>query len=163
MGLSRLLGAGEAMPGGYFTDMIRRCRELALLLTLIACLLPSSRARAEEGGEKKPVVAGPIYVHFTPLSFSVIGVNNRIYEQVSISLVLELAKNKGENALDPFTPRLQDAYLTALSQIWDEHPVGTPPVTSKEIKDKLMTTTNAITGPGFVAAILIGGIDERMR
>jgi hypothetical protein len=162
MGLDRQLGAGRALPSLGRPETLRRCLIPVVLFTLMLGAVPLSAARAEEGGEKKPA-GGPIFVHFTPLSFSVIGTNNRIYEQVSISLVIELAKNKGENALDPFTPRLQDAYLTALSQIWDEHPAGTPPATSKEIKDKLMTTTEAITGPGFVSAILIGGIDERIR
>ncbi len=163
MDLGRLSGMGGIISWDGIGAMAWRRCAMSLLLAMIVSALSLSGARAEEGGEKKPATGGPIYVHFTPLSFSVIGANNRIYEQVSISLVLELAKNKGENALDPFTPRLQDAYLTALSQIWDEHPVGTPAVTSKEIKDKLMTTTSGITGPGFVAAILIGGIDERMR
>lgn len=153
---------GIAERGGFWTG-VRRCAVVLQVLALIALCLPFVAAHAEEGGEKKPVVAGPTYVHFTPLTFSVIGTDNRIYEQVSIMLVLELAKGKGDNALDPYTPRLQDAYLTALNQLWDEHPVGSPPVTAREIKEKLLTVTNGITGPGFVAEILINGIDERMR
>lgn len=153
-------GTGEAESSGA---MISRLGVMLMLLAAIAMCLPSSAARAEEGGEKKPVVAGPTYIHFTPLSFSVIGTDNRIFEQVSISLVLELAKGKSEGALDAFTPRLQDAYLTALNQMWDEHPVGSPPVTAKEIKEKLLTITDGITGRGVVAAILLNGIDERMR
>ena len=156
----RTSGVGKTEARGV---MISRLGVLLLLFNAIAICSPSSTARAEEGGEKKPVVAGPTYIHFTPLSFSVIGTDNRIFEQVSISLVLELAKGKSENALDAFTPRLQDAYLTALNQMWDEHPVGSPPVTAKEIKEKLLTITDGITGRGVVAAILLNGIDERMR
>lgn len=137
---------------------------IAAVAGLVALLLaPTSVVRAEEGEAKKPVVAGPNYVHFTPLSFSVIGPDNRIFEQVSVSLVLELAKGKAETALDAFTPRLQDAYLTALSQLWDEHPAGTAPVTAKEIKEKLLAVTNDVAGTGVVAAVLLQGIDERMR
>jgi flagellar basal body-associated protein FliL len=147
----------------WFGRMISRLGIMLVPIAVLAICMPGSAARAEEGGEQKPVVAGPTYIHFMPLSFSVIGTDNRIFEQVSISLVLELAQGKGENSLDPYTPRLQDAYLTALNQMWDEHPVGSPPVTAKEIKEKLLTITNGITGPGFVAAILLSGIDERMR
>ncbi len=163
MGFGRQAGMNGAGNRKWFGAMTSRLGALLLLLAFVAICLPVSGSRAEEGGDKKPVVAGPTYIHFTPLSFSVIGTDNRIYEQVSISLVLELAKGKSETVLDPFTPRLQDAYLTALNQLWDEHPVGTPPVTAKELKEKLLAITNGITGPGVVAAILLSGIDERMR
>lgn len=156
MGFGRYTGMNGIDNRNCFGAML-------LLLAVMASCMPASAVRAEEGGDKKPVVAGPTYVHFTPLSFSVIGTDNRIYEQVSITLVLELAKGKAETALDPFTPRLQDAYLTALNQMWDEHPVGTPPVTAKELKERLLVITNGITGTGVVAAVLLSGIDERMR
>lgn len=163
MGFGRDAGKKGAESRERSGAMTSRFGIVLVLVALIAICLPVSDPRAEEGGEKKPVVAGPTYIHFTPLSFSVIGTDNRIYEQVSISLVLELAKGKAETVLDPFTPRLQDAYLTALNQMWDEHPVGTPPVSAKELKEKLLAITNGVTGPGVVAAVLLAGIDERMR
>ena len=125
--------------------------------------LPPAHADDGEGGENKAAVQGPNYVHFAPISFSVIGPDDRIAEEVSITLVIQMAPGKAETVLDAYTPRLQDAYLTALSDLWDQHPVGTPVVSAKEIKDKLFKVTTDITGPGFVSAILIDGIDERMR
>ena len=124
---------------------------------------PPAYAEEGEGGGNKASVQGPNYVHFAPISFSVIGPDDRIAEEVSITLVIQMAPGKAETVLDAYTPRLQDAYLTALSDLWDQHPVGTPVVSAKEIKDKLFKVTTDITGPGFVSAILIDGIDERMR
>jgi hypothetical protein len=151
-------GVARGSPIGGWAHIVA-----GLVLAIGVFVSGSGPAAADEGEGQKAAVQGPNYVHFDPLSFSVIGPDNRIAEEVSIMLVAQMAPGKSEAALDPYTPRLADAYLTALTDLWDQHPIGTPEVTAQEIKDKLLKVTAGVTGPGMVAAILINSIDERMR
>jgi hypothetical protein len=135
------------------------CRRLAwpaLAIALLFLLLPAGAARAEDG-------IGPDYVRLTPISFSVIGDDDKIDKEVSVFLALELKSGVKEAQLNPYTMRLQDSLLVALTQLWDSRPVRGPQIPATEIKQTLLPVVTGVTGPNKVAQILILGIGERIR
>ncbi|GGF28523.1 hypothetical protein GCM10011611_38250 [Aliidongia dinghuensis] len=137
-------------------DRLLRCLVLILAVALFS---PAPAARAAEGASADP--NAPVFVRTQGVAFSVIGANNKIQKEVQLAFSLELEKGKLEAALDPFKRRLQDAYLIAMSDLWESRPADAPPVSGEEIKAKLMQVTTEITGPGLVKDILLQGIGER--
>jgi hypothetical protein len=139
--------------------MGRFVRHLLLILVLMApaTLLPSTAAHAAEG--KAP--DGPAFVKMPPISFSVIGADNRIQKEIQILINLELEPGKIEGALDPFKRRLQDAFLVSMSELWDSRPANGPAIPGEEIKAKLLQITTEVAGPGIVKSVLLLGIGER--
>ncbi len=136
----------------------RRARCLLAILAALA-LSAAAPALAAEGGSHDP--NAPVFVKTQGIAFSVIGSNNKIQKEVQLAILLELEKGKVEAALDPFKRKLQDAYLVAMSDMWENRAPDAPPVSGDEIKDKLMQVTTEITGPGIVKNVLIQGIGER--
>jgi hypothetical protein len=132
---------------------------MALLAALICAGLMPDLARAAEaaGG------AGPIYVRLTPVSFSVIGASNKIEEEVSLMLVLELETGKTEDVFRPFRRQVLDGFLVALNELYDGKKPGDPPVPVDDIKDRLMQVATDITGPGFIRSVLVTSIGERVH
>lgn len=133
----------------------------SLLLTLaLAALAPAAlgtSAYAAEGGDPN----APVFVKMQGIAFSVIGANNKIQKEVQLAISLEMEKGKAEALLDPFKRRLQDAYLVAMSDMWESRDKDAPPVSGDDIKDKLLQITTDVAGPGIVKSVLILGIGER--
>jgi len=129
-----------------------------LLILAVAALVPAMPAHAGEGGGNPD---GPNFVKMQAISFSVIGADNHIQREVQVLVNLELEKGKLEAALDPFKRRLQDAFLVAMSEMWDSRPSDAPPISGEEIKAKLLQVTSDIAGPGVVKSVLLLGIGER--
>ena|SRR5271168_5173099 len=131
------------------------------ILLVFCCLSLALAPRVEAGEGHSAATGGPTYVRLKPISFSVIGEDNKIDKEVSIMLDLELEQDKTEAMLDPYKRRLLDAFLVMLNQIYAEHQRGDPPVGGEEIKARLLETTTGIVGPGIVHGILIMSIGER--
>jgi hypothetical protein len=136
---------------------VRRRLSAVLILILLATGLPVRAGHAADGS------IGPDYVRLTPISFSVIGDDNKIDKEVSVFLALELKTGVKEAELNPYTMRLQDTLLVALTQLWDSRPVHGPQIPTSEIKKTLLPVVQSVTGPDKVAQILILGIGERLR
>jgi hypothetical protein len=139
--------------------MGRFVRHLLLILALVmpTLLPPAAPSLAAEG--KAP--DGPAFVKMPPISFSVIGVDNRIQKEIQILINLEMMPGKLEADLGPFKRRLQDSYLVSMSDLWDARPVDGPEVSGEEIKAKLLKITTDVAGPGIVKSVLLLGIGER--
>ena len=135
------------------TPLVLCCLGLALLAAPLAARAADSHATTMPGG--------PVYVRLKPISFSVIGPDNRISQEVSIQLDLELEPEKAEPLLDPYKRKMMDAFLVTLNEIYTEHKPGDPPVGGDELKDKLMKVITDIAGPGIVHGVLIMSIGER--
>jgi len=129
-----------------------------LAFAALVALQPAVSALAAEGAGDPNA---PVYVRTQGVAFSVIGADNKIQKEVQLAISLELEKGKVEVALDPFKRRLQDAYLMAMSELWENRAPDAPPVSGEEIKAKLLEVTNQITGPGLVKNVLLLGIGER--
>ena len=139
--------------------MSRFFRLLSLLLALWA-VAPLAHA-AEHGGGGGGNPDGPNFVKMPVIAFSVIGADNKIQREVQIVINLEMAKGKLEPELDPFKRKLQDAYLIAMSDMWDARPANAPSVSGEDIKNTLYKTTTDVVGPDLVKSVLILGIGER--
>ncbi|MEI9982646.1 MAG: hypothetical protein WDN69_05205 [Aliidongia sp.] len=88
--------------------------------------LPLAAQAADSHATTMP--GGPVYVRLKPISFSVIGADNRIDKEVSILLDLELEPEKTEPMLDPFKRKMMDAFLVELNEAYTEHKPDDPPV-----------------------------------
>ena len=139
------------MPIGRFL------RSLLLTLAVLALAALGTPALAAEGGESN----APVFVKMQGIAFSVIGANNKIQKEVQLAISLELETGKVEALLDPYKRRLQDAYLVAMSDMWELRAKDAPPVSGDDIKDKLLQITTDVAGPGIVKSVLILGIGER--
>ena len=139
------------MPIGRFL------RSLLLTLAVLALAALGMPALAAEGGESN----APVFVKMQGIAFSVIGANNKIQKEVQLAISLELETGKVEALLDPYKRRLQDAYLVAMSDMWETRAKDAPPVSGDDIKDKLLQITTDVAGPGIVKSVLILGIGER--
>ena len=139
---------------------------LLLFCVMTAVVLNPSRSFAgEEGGGEggKEQVAGPAFVRLKPITFSVIGPDNRITRQVGVLLQLQLVSGKTPQQLEQFQRQIEDRFLLTLTELWDSHPPGAPPIRAEEIKDQLLKAASAVTGPGLVDAVLIQELSERGR
>jgi flagellar basal body-associated protein FliL len=136
---------------------------ISLRLTLALCLslLVLSPAAHAADSHATTMPGGPVYVRLKPISFSVIGPDNRIAQEVSVQLDLELEPEKNEQMLDPYKRKMMDAFLVALNEIYTEHKPGDPPVGGDDLKDKLLKVVTDIAGPGIVHGVLIMSIGER--
>ena len=133
----------------------------ALLLTLCLATLAVSLAHAGEthsGG----VPGGPTYVRLPPISLSVIGTDNKISKEVAVMADLELTKDKTEQMFEPYRRSLMDAFLVALTGLYeDDNPDGK--VTSDDMKQKLLEAATQVTGPNFVQSVLLISVGERVH
>ncbi len=136
----------------------RLARHLLLIVAVFA-LAAAAPALAAEGAAADP--NAPVFVKTQGVAFSVIGSDNKIKKEVQLAISLELEKGKVEAVLDPYQRKLQDAYLVAMSDLWENRAPDAPAVSGDEIKDKLMQVTTEITGPGIVKNVLLLGIGER--
>ncbi len=122
--------------------------------------LDGAHAAEEEGGKDK-AANGPVYARLKPISFSVIGPDNKITKEVSILLDLQLTQGKAQQDIEPFTRQIEDAFLVECTEIWDSQPVGAPPVRADRVKARLFKIASGITGPGLIDAVLIQELGER--
>jgi flagellar basal body-associated protein FliL len=162
-----MTGRGEAPRSGLSCspaarDMLGRMPSLhRLLLPLLLALASAGPALAAEthpGG----VPGGPVYVRLPPISFSVIGPSNRIDKEVSISIDLELEKDKTEQMFEPYRRNLQDAFLVTLTSLYeDDNPDGN--VDTDQLKHRLLEAASDVTGAGFVHSVLLISVGERKR
>ena len=136
-------------------------RTVLALCCLGLCVLSAPLAARGADSHATTMPGGPIFVRLKPISFSVIGPDNRIAQEVSIQLDLELEPEKTETMLDPYKRKMMDAFLVTLNEIYTEHKPGDPPVGGDELKDKLMKVITDIAGPGIVHGVLIMSIGER--
>ena len=134
-----------------------RCLFLTLAVAALVPSAPMTPAHAAEGGDPN----APVFVKMQGIAFSVIGSNNKIQKEVQLAISLELETGKVEALLDPYKRRLQDAYLVAMSDMWETRAKDAPPVSGDDIKDKLLQITTDVAGPGIVKSVLILGIGER--
>jgi hypothetical protein len=104
---------------------------------------------------------GPVYVRLKPISFSVIGPDNKVNKEVSVSLDLELEESKTEPMLDPYRRKMMDAFLVTLNELYTDRKPDDPPVAGDVLKDRLLEVATAIVGPGVVHEVLIMSIGER--
>lgn len=131
------------------------------LIVLVAALGGGMSGRLALAAEGGGAGEGPIFVKMQSVAFSVIGNDNKIQKEVQVLINLELEKGKVEAALDPYKRRLQDAFLVALSEMWDSRARDAAPIQGDEIKAKLLSIANEIVGPGIVKSVLLLGIGER--
>jgi hypothetical protein len=132
------------------------------LLLLACCLIPTLPAGAAEK-VATTLPGGPVFVRLKPISFSVIGADNKLQKQVSIQLDLELEPDKAEPALDPYRRKMLDAFLVALDELYSDRKPDDPPVDGDELKGKLLDIATGITGPGLIHGVLIMAIGERSQ
>ena len=125
------------------------------------CALGAPQGARAADSHATTMPGGPVYVRLKPISFSVIGPDNRIAQEVSIQLDLEMEPEKTEPLLDPYKRKMMDAFLVTLNEAYTEHKPGDPPVGGDELKDKLMKVVTDIAGPGLVHGVLIMSIGER--
>ena len=134
---------------------------LLALYCLFLCSLSLEPVARAADSHATTMPGGPVYVRLKPISFSVIGADDRVDKEVSILLDLELEQSKTEPMLDPYKRKMMDAFLVALNEIYTEHKPGDPPVAGDLLKDKLLQVATDITGPGLIHEVLIMSIGER--
>ena len=131
------------------------------LCCLGLCVLAAPLVARAADSHATTMPGGPIFVRLKPISFSVIGPDNRIAQEVSVQLDLELEPDKNELMLDPYKRKMMDAFLVTLNEIYTEHKPGDPPVGGDDLKDKLLKVVTDLVGPGIVHGVLIMSIGER--
>jgi len=134
-------------------------KSVAALLSLTLLALPAIAQAAESHAVTMP--GGPVYVRLRPISFSVIGPDNKIDKEVSILLDLELEADKTEPQLEPYKRQVMDAFLVTLNEAYTEQKPDDPPVGGDGLKAKLLKVATDITGPGLIHQVLIMSIGER--
>jgi hypothetical protein len=105
---------------------------------------------------------GPTYLRLTPISFSVIGDDNKIDFTVDVILALELKPGVTEAMLSPYQPKIQDQALIALTDLWESRPMSAI-VPTTQIKQTLLPIIVGIAGKDKVEQVLILGLGERRR
>ncbi len=137
---------------------MNRLRALLCALGLGLALAPPAFA-ADSHAVTMP--GGPVYVRLKPISFSVIGPDNKIDKEVSVLLDFEMEQDKNEGMLDPYKRKIMDAFLVTLNEIYSERKLDDPPIDGEELKSRLLDVATGITGPGLIHGVLIMSIGER--
>jgi flagellar basal body-associated protein FliL len=134
-------------------------KSVAALLFFALFTLPAIAQAAESHAVTMP--GGPVYVRLRPISFSVIGADNKIDKEVSILLDLELEPDKTEPQFEPYKRQVMDAFLITLNEAYTEQKPDDPPVGGDDLKAKLLKAATDITGSGIIHQVLIMSIGER--
>ena len=126
----------------------------------ISSALLLAPAEAALGQEKK--ADGPIFVNLPAIVLPVFE-GRDVTRQASIVLTLELAKGVTEAAVKEQQPRLVDAFLGDLYQLYQQRAAADRVIDPAEIKPKLQQSADRILGAGVVRDVLIQQAFERAR
>jgi flagellar protein FliL len=124
----------------------------ALALSLLLPGLPA--AAAEHGGGEKPAGDGPVFVTLNPIVLPVFE-GNKVTRRASIGLALELEKGKSEADVEKLRPKLIDAFITDLHDLYEERRHEPRIIEPSIVKPRLQETANRVLGPGIVHDVLI--------
>jgi hypothetical protein len=123
-------------------------------------MLAPGRGHAAEGEAAKP--AGPTFVNLPAIVLPVFE-GNEVTRQASIVLTLELAKGVSEAVVKGQEPKLVDAFVGDLYQLYEQRAAASRVIDAAEIKPRLQVAADRVLGPGVVAQVLIQQAFERAR
>lgn len=129
-----------------------------LAIVIFSALVALGAARAEE--RKAP--EGPVFVTLPTITIPVFE-GDTMTRQASLVLALELAKGHPEADLAPFRTRLVDAYITALTALFERRSFEERVIDLQAIKPKLLEATERVVGPDLVKDVLVQQAMERAR
>jgi hypothetical protein len=115
---------------------------------------------AHAAGSSQP--EGPVFLKLPAMTIPIFE-GDAVTRQASVVLALELEKGKSEADLAAVKARLVDAYLTDLTQLFEQRAYADRIIDAQAIKPKLLETTQRIAGPGLVKDVLVQQAVERQR
>ena len=136
-----------------------RSRLRLLAIAIFSVIVGALPARAA-GSAAAP--DGPVFLTLPPMKIPIFE-GDAVTRQASIVLALELEKGKSEADLAPLKARLVDAYLSELTQIFEQRADADRIIDAQAIKPRLLETTERIAGPGVVKDVLVQQALERQR
>jgi hypothetical protein len=126
----------------------------------VLLVLAAGRGLAAEGESAKPT--GPTFVNLPPIVLPVFEGRDAT-RQASIVLTLELAKGANEAAVKEQQPRLVDAFVGDLYQLYEQRAAADRVIDPGLIKPKLQQSADRVLGAGVVSQVLIQQAFERAR
>jgi hypothetical protein len=114
---------------------------------------------AATGSEKAPV-DGPVFVRLQPFTLPVFE-GNTVTRQATVVVALELEQGKTEADVDRLRPKLVDAFLGELREIYEKRRHEPRVIDAGIIKPRLKEAADRILGPGIVDDVLIQQAFER--
>jgi hypothetical protein len=104
----------------------------------------------------------PVFMTLPTLTVPVFE-GNEVSRQASLVLALELEPGRNEAEVVPFKPRLMDALLAELTQIFEQRATEERLIDAAALKPKLLETSRRVVGDGVVKDVLVQQAFERPR
>jgi hypothetical protein len=130
-----------------------------LAIAIFSLLVGALPARAADSAA---LPEGPVFLTLPVMTVPIFE-GDAVTRQASVVLALELEKGKSEADLAPVKARLVDAYLTELTQLFEQRANADRIIDAQAIKPKLLETAQRIAGPGLVKDVLVQQAMERQR
>ena len=103
---------------------------------------------------------GPAFLTLPTLTVPVFE-GNEVSRQASLVLALELEPGRNEAEVVPFKPRLMDALLAELTQIFEQRATEERLIDAAALKPKLLEVSRRVVGDGLVKDVLVQQAFER--
>jgi hypothetical protein len=116
-------------------------------------------AQASASAEKP---SGPTFFKMPPIVLPIFD-GAVVKGQASLVLALELAEGKTEDDVKIQRPRLVDAFMDALTRIYEERANAERVIDAAVVKPRLLDAADRVLGHGVVREVLIQQAFERGR
>jgi flagellar FliL protein len=130
---------------------------MAFVLSALVCVAP---AAAEGQAKPGPNLDGPVFINLPAIVLPIFQ-GDRVTRQAGLVLVLELVKGKLATDVQPNQPKLYDAFITDLVQLYEQRGDEERIIDPALVKQRLQETSDRVLGPGVVQQILIQQAFER--
>jgi flagellar basal body-associated protein FliL len=124
-------------------------------------LLLAAAAPARASSEAAPP-AGPVFVKLAPIVLPVFS-GESVVRQAGLVLALELEKNRTEADIEAQRPRLMNAFIGDLVELYEQRQGADRVIDPAAIKERLQGTAERVLGRGIVHEVLIQQAFERAR
>jgi hypothetical protein len=135
---------------------------VALALGLLVLAVPPAMAAEHAKATVKTPGSpnDPVYIKLPAIVLPVFE-GNEVARQAGLILTLELVKGKSDADVLPNERKLQDAFITELYNIYEQHGGSERVIEPTVIKQRLQSASDRVLGAGVVSQILIQQAFER--
>ncbi|HEY0526270.1 MAG TPA: hypothetical protein VGD08_22945 [Stellaceae bacterium] len=143
-------------------DIVTSSRTLAAAAAAVLLLLLPATASPARASSEAPPPAGPVFVKLAPIVLPVFN-GESVVRQAGVVLALELEKSRTEADVAPQRPRLMNAFIGDLVELYEQRQGADRVIDAAAIKERLQKTAERVLGPGIVHEVLIQQAFERAR
>lgn len=143
-------------------DIVTSSRTLAAAAAVLLLLSHAMASPARASSEAPPPPGGPVFVKLAPIVLPVFN-GESVVRQAGVVLALELEKSRTEADVAPQRPRLMNAFIGDLVELYEQRQGADRVIDAAAIKERLQGTAERVLGPGIVHEVLIQQAFERAR